>query len=195
MITFLKGNLIEKNPSFLTLDVNDVGYFIKISLHTCSNLPSSGKIHLHTHLIIREDQHTLYGFSSLKERDIFLSLISVNGVGPNMAIMALSCLSPEEISQAIYEKKEEILEKAKGIGKKTAQRIIIELKDKAHFKENFTSTEIKEKNTIQKQALGALITLGYSQNEKKIEELLTKILTKNPSTSLEELVREALKNI
>ncbi|WP_185866248.1 Holliday junction branch migration protein RuvA [Blattabacterium cuenoti] len=200
MITRLRGKLIEKNQSYLIIDCHGVGYHIHISLYTYySLLEEEGKdICIHTYLFIKENQHVLYGFFDKIERKIFSYLISVNGIGPNSAIMLLSSLTPYEIKESIYKEDIKVFEKVKGIGKKTAQRIIIELKDK------FTKVIITKKgknvklleNTpylIKKEALSALSVLGFSPQESK--KVLDEILNEHPEFSVENLIKESLKKL
>ena len=130
MITHVQGKLVEKNPSFVIIDCNGIGYILRISLQTFSMLPNTENCMLFTHLSIKEDAHTLYGFFDKDERELFRLLISVSGVGPNTAQMILSSLTPHEIQQAIITENVSVLQGIKGIGGKTAQRIILDLKDK-----------------------------------------------------------------
>ncbi|WP_185871891.1 Holliday junction branch migration protein RuvA [Blattabacterium cuenoti] len=197
MITYLNGKLVEKNQSYLIIDCHGVGYHIYISSYTYSFLTEKeGKdVCIHTYLFIKENQHVLYGFFDKKERKIFSYLISVNGIGPNSAIMLLSYLTPSEIKQSICEEDVKMFNKVKGIGKKTAQRIIIELKDKI-VKEIFPKKEKLLENTpflIKKEALSALSVLGFSPKESK--KVLDDILHENPKYSVENLIKEYLKKI
>ncbi|MDX1784279.1 MAG: Holliday junction branch migration protein RuvA, partial [Aequorivita vladivostokensis] len=130
MITHIQGRLVEKNPTDVVIDCNGVGYFINISLHTFSDLPTSENVKLFTHLLVREDAHTLYGFSSVAEREIFRLLISVSGVGASIARTMLSSLAPEQVLDAIAQNDIATIQSVKGIGAKTAQRVILDLKDK-----------------------------------------------------------------
>lgn len=193
MIVHLKGDLEEKNPSFLILDVNGVGYSLRISLNTFSQLPEHGRIKLCTHLIIREDQHTLYGFCEHSEREMFLRLISVNGVGPAMALLILSSLNSEQIAQAVLEEATHSFQSVKGVGEKTARRIVMELKDKVtalSFGNPISSTK---ENRCKLEAMSALEVLGFSR--KNTEKTLNALLHDEPDVSVEKLVREALRKL
>ncbi|AFJ90717.1 Holliday junction branch migration protein RuvA [Blattabacterium sp. (Blaberus giganteus)] len=200
MITHLRGKLIEKNQSDLIIDCHGVGYHIHISSYTyCSLLEKEGKnIFIYTYLFIKENQHVLYGFFDKKERQIFSYLISVNGIGPSSAIMLLSSLTPYEIEESISKEDIKVFNKVKGIGTKTAKRIIIELKDKI-IKEIIYKKEKNVKlleNTpynIKKEALSALSVLGFSPKESK--KVLDDILNENPEFSVENLIKESLKKL
>ncbi|WP_185853575.1 Holliday junction branch migration protein RuvA [Blattabacterium cuenoti] len=201
MITHLRGKLIEKNQSYLIIDCHGVGYHIHISSYTYSSLlEEEGKdICIHTYLFIKENQHVLYGFSDKIEREIFSYLISVNGIGPSSAIMLLSSLTPYEIKESISKEDIKVFNKVKGIGTKTAQRIIIELKDK-FTKEIFYKKEKNVKfleNTtpylIKREALSALSRLGFSPQESK--KVLDEILNEHPEFSVENLIKESLKKL
>jgi holliday junction DNA helicase RuvA len=164
MIAFIEGTLVEKNPAYVVLDCNGLGYFVHIPLFTYSRIPDSGKLRLHTHLQIREDAHVLYGFHSKEELNVFRHLLSVSGVGATTALMILSAMSPEETRQAVVGSNTSLLQSIKGIGAKTAQRIVIDLKDKFEkegvVSENFGSSN----NTIKEEALSALVMLGFARN-------------------------------
>lgn len=200
MITHLRGKLVEKNQSYLIIDCYGIGYHIHISSYTYSSLlEKEGKnIFIHTYLFIKENQHVLYGFFDKKERQIFSYLISVNGIGPSSAIMLLSSLTPYEIEKSISKEDIKVFNKVKGIGTKTAQRIIIELKDKI-IKEIIPKKGKNIKlleNTpylIKKEALSALSVLGFSLQESK--KVLDDILDENPEFSVENLIKESLKKI
>lgn len=194
MIAFLKGKLVHKEPTFVILDVNGVGYQVTISLHTFSEIKEKESIQLSTFLQVREDAHILYGFSSNEEKTMFQNLISVNGVGPSTAMVALSYLSASEMHQAITHENVAALQAVKGIGGKTAQRIILELKDKLR-KEPLGESSLGtiKHNTVMQEALTALMTLGIGKAtaEKSIDTVLKK---SGNTISLEELVKRALKN-
>ncbi|ACY40376.1 Holliday junction DNA helicase RuvA [Blattabacterium sp. (Blattella germanica) str. Bge] len=196
MITHLRGKLIEKNQSYLIIDCHGVGYHIHISLYTHSSLlEEEGKdICIHTYLFIKDNQHVLYGFFDKIERKIFSYLISVNGIGPSSAIMLLSSLTPYEIEKSISKEDIKAFDKVKGIGTKTAQRIIIELKDK--FTKEIFYKKVKNENTpysIKKEALSALSVLGFSTKESK--KILDDILNEHPEFSVENLIKESLKKL
>lgn len=196
MIAFLKGKLIHKDPTFVIIDVNGVGYHAHISLQTYSEIKDQENILLFTHLNIREDAHVLFGFSKEAEKKMFQMLISVNGVGPSTAIIMLSYMSIDELKSAIVHDDATTLQKIKGIGGKTAQRVIIELKDKLKkdaFEEIIPSGTGVRHNTLRNEALSALITLGI--NKSAAEKSVDSVLKKSGNTlTLEDLVKQALKN-
>ncbi|AWV98674.1 Holliday junction branch migration protein RuvA [Arcticibacterium luteifluviistationis] len=197
MIAFLKGRLAHKDPTHVLIDVGGVGYFVKISLQTYSALKDTDElVKLHTLLIVREDSHTLFGFSKQEEKELFEHLISVSGIGPSIAIVMLSSLSSEEIIQAIVSEDVPTIQGVKGIGAKTAQRAIIELKDK--LKKELVAggvnpTVFASQNlTLRSEALTALVTLGIPKNaaEKNIDTILRRT---GGDVSLEELIKLALR--
>ena len=192
MISFIKGKNIEISPTKLIVDVNGVGYEILISLRTYSKIKNIDKVNIFTHLNVKEDSHTLYGFYNKKERKTFLDLISISGVGPSTAIVILSSLSASELKKAIIESDVNKIKSVKGIGLKTAERIILELKDKIS-KEDMDDIKFVESfdNTIRNEALSALSSLGISKNV--VERHIDNILEKNINITLEELIREVLK--
>ena len=193
MITQIKGRLLEKTPTELVIDCNGVGYLINISLNTFSKLGDSESLSIYTHLQVKEDSHTLFGFFDKIERNLFRQLISVSGIGPSIARTMLSSLSPNEIQNAIISGNVSTIQSVKGIGLKTAQRVIIDLKDKVniesenqHFSSNFY-------NTNQDEALSALEVLGYSKKQtRKVVEIL---LNENPEMSVEQLIKGALNKL
>jgi len=193
MITHLKGKLIEKHPNSVIIECNGIGYILTISLHTFSNIPDQENIMLYTHLSIREDAHILYGFADKLEREIFKLLISVSGVGPSIAITMLSSMNPQEIQQAIGSEDVEKIKSVKGIGVKTAQRLIVDLKDKILKTYEFSEVLSVSNNTIKNEALSALEVLGFSR--KKVDSAIQVILQDSPNISLEELIKKALKNL
>ena len=193
MITHLKGKLIEKHPNSVIIECNGIGYILTISLHTFSNIPDQENIMLYTHLSIREDAHILYGFADKLEREIFKLLISVSGVGPSIAITMLSSMNPQEIQQAIGSEDVEKIKSVKGIGVKTAQRLIVDLKDKILKTYEFSEVLSVSNNTIKNEALSALEVLGFSI--KKVDKVIQVILQNSPEISLEELIKKALKNL
>jgi len=192
MISFLKGKKDYIDPTKLVLDVNGVGYDINISLRTFSSLKDKDDIFIHTHLNVKEDSHTLYGFNSINEKETFLSLLSINGVGPSTAIMILSSLSALELKKAIINSDTNKIKSVKGIGLKTAQRIILELKDKISL-DGIDSDKISSvyDNTIRDEALSALSSLGISK--KIVERHINDILQRESDISLENLIKEVLK--
>jgi Holliday junction DNA helicase RuvA len=194
MIAFVTGRFVYKAPSVVHVDVNGVGYEVQISLNTYSKIQQLDRGSLHTWLHIKEDAHTLYGFFDLAEKNIFVQLISVNGVGTSTARMMLSALQPEELSQAIITGDTLTLEKIKGIGKKTAERIVLELRDKISKNIPPTNSSALINNTLQQDALNALVALGIARN--MAESAIKKALSSDPSTeNLEILIKKALQLI
>lgn len=196
MIAYLSGKLVFKDPTYIIIDVGGVGYTVKISLQTYSDIKEEEHIKLLTFLHIKEDAHTLYGFKNADEKRMFLHLISINGVGPNTGLMILSSLSTPEIEQAILSGDVGTIQHVKGIGAKTAQRIILELKDKVG-KSSPESSPIqagflKSGNKVREEALQALITLGFTKAvaEKNIAQVLKKT---TGEISLEDLIKASLK--
>ena len=193
MITQIIGRLVEKNPTHLVIDCNGIGYEVNISLNTYSQIDSEEKIKLYTHLQIKEDSHTLYGFFSTFERDIFRLLISVSGIGASTARTMLSSLDPSSIQKAIVSENVETIKSIKGIGLKTAQRVIIELKDKMfNLYESGEIPDIKS-NTIKEESLSALEVLGYSRRQS--EKVIDNIIQSSPDSSLEDIIKEALNKL
>ena len=193
MITHIQGKLIEKNPSFVIIDCSGVGYLLRISLQTYSKLSNDEFCMLFTHLSIKEDAHTLFGFFDKDERELFRQLISVSGVGPNTAQMILSSLTPHEIQQAILTDNVKVLQGVKGIGGKTAQRIILDLKDKISKLGITVNSSTNSYNTIREEALSALTMLGFSKNS--IEKSIEKELQDGANLEVEELVKRVLKKM
>lgn len=193
MIAHIKGKLIEKNPNNVIIECNGLGYYLPISLQTFSNIPDRENLMLFTHLIIREDAHILFGFSSKIEREIFKLLISVSGVGPSIAMTMLSSMDTVEIQQAIAFDDVEKIKSVKGIGIKTAQRVIVDLKDKILKTFDLTKDLSVSNNTIKNEALSALEVLGFTR--KKIEKTIQVILKDFPELNLEQLIKRALKNL
>ncbi|MBE7647471.1 Holliday junction branch migration protein RuvA [Tenacibaculum finnmarkense genomovar finnmarkense] len=193
MITQIKGKLVEKSPTHAVIDCNGVGYLLHISLHTYSNLPADENVLLYTHLAIREDAHTLYGFFNKVEREIFRLLTSVSGVGPSIARTMLSSMTSEEIQQAIASENVKAIQSVKGIGIKTAQRVIVDLKDKIVKIFDLDEVSIVQNNTSKEEALSALEVLGFLR--KQAEKVIGNILKETPDASVETLIRQALKNL
>ena len=193
MITHLKGKLVEKSPTNVVIEVNGIGYWVNISLTTFSQIPDNENIKLYTHLQIKEDSHSLYGFYSKKEREIFRLLISVSGVGTSTARTMLSSLDPQQVVEAISSNNVSIVQSVKGIGSKTAQRLIIELRDKILKIYDFDETYVNSNNTTREEALSALEVLGI--NKKSSERLVDNIIKENQDISVEEIIKETLKNI
>ena len=194
MITQLKGRLIEKNPTSVVIDCNGVGYEVNISLNTFSQIKDEEAIMLYTHLQIREDAHILYGFFKPVERSIFRLLISVSGIGPNTARTMLSSMTPTQIKDAIFNQNLEAIKSVKGIGLKTAQRLLIDLKDKIlKIIETEDQIELPKNNTIKDETLSALEVLGYSR--KSSEKVVDNLIHGNPSITIEDLIKGALNKL
>jgi Holliday junction DNA helicase RuvA len=193
MITHIEGKLVEKNPTDLVIDCNGIGYLVNISLHTFSQIPDREHIRLYTYLQIREDAHTLYGFASKSEREIFKLLISVSGIGANTARTMLSSLTPEQVKEGIASENVALIQSVKGIGAKTAQRVIIDLKDKVLKVYGLDELSVMPNNRNKDEALSALEVLGF--NKKLSEKVLEKILKIQPDAPVEQLIKEALKNL
>ena len=189
MIAHLNGRLVEKTPTQIIVECGGVGYLVKISLNTFSKLGNDEAIKIHTQLQVREDAHTLYGFYSLAERDMFNHLISVSGIGANTGILMLSAMTSDEIAHAIITENVALIQSIKGIGAKTAQRVIIDLKDKVAKSDFVTENIFTANNTNQNDALTALLALGFDR--KRAEKAINKILTEEQS--VEEIIKEALK--
>ena len=192
MITQIKGRLIEKSPTELVVDCNGIGYSVNISLNTYSQIGNDENIKLYTYLLIKEDSHSLYGFFKKSERSLFKLLISVSGVGASTARMMLSSLSPSEIISAIMSENVQVIQSIKGIGLKTAQRIILELKDKVLSLDE-VGDESLTLNKQSEEASSALEVLGYSR--KQTSKLLSKIISENPGINVESIIKKALNKL
>lgn len=194
MIAFLKGKLVHKEPTHVIIDVHGVGYQVNVSLQTFGEIKDREEIFLHTYLAVREDAHVLYGFATPAEKNLFLQLISVNGVGPGTALIMLSYLSVEELSMAIAREDAATLQRIKGIGAKTAQRVIIDLKDRIRREvaAEISSVINPSHNTLRQEALTALLTLGIPRSaaEKSVDTVLKK---SGNTITLEDLIKQALK--
>lgn len=197
MIAYLKGKLVYKDPTFVIIDISGVGYHVKISLQTYSKIKDEEHIMLLTYLNIKEDAHTLYGFKEENEKRLFLHLISISGVGPNTGLMILSSLSSDELETAIAQEDFRTIQNVKGVGAKTAQRIVLELKDKIRKDVLLEQGQVQSgfigvNNKIREEALQALITLGFPKAtaEKNIAAVLKKT---GSEISLEELIKASLK--
>ncbi len=193
MITHLSGKLVEKNPTEIVVECGGVGYLVHISLHTYSLLPSEKAVSIYTHLQVKEDSHSLYGFMEVSERAIFRLLISVSGIGANTARTMLSSLSPEELRDAIAASNVGTIQSVKGIGLKTAQRVIIELKDKILKIYDLEELSSPLDNTNKEEALSALEVLGFAR--KQSEKIVEKILKASPSLSVEDIIKQTLKGL
>jgi Holliday junction DNA helicase RuvA len=193
MYEYIKGTVVSLKPSHILLEANSIGYFITISLNTYSQMAGKVEVKLLIHQVIREDAHLLIGFATEIERELFRLLISVNGIGTNTAIMMFSSLSPEEISTAILNENVNLLKSIKGIGIKTAQRVIIDLKDKLGKTGASDQIMAATDNTLRNEALSALIMLGFAK--KSVEKELDKILALQPKLSVEGVIKLALKSL
>ncbi len=193
MITQVRGRLVEKNPTEVVVDCNGVGYLLHISLNTFSSLPNDENVVLYTHLSIREDAHTLFGFINKTEREVFKLLISVSGVGPSIARTMCSSMTSEEIQNAIASENVAVIQSVKGIGAKTAQRVIVDLKDKILKTFNIDEVSIATSNTNKDEALSALEVLGF--NKKQSEKVVNAVLKENPEATVEKIIKLALKNL
>ena len=193
MITQIKGRLEEKSPTYVVIDCQGIGYEVNISLHTYSQLGQDENIKLFTHLQIREDSHTLFGFFTPMERSVFRLLLSVSGIGASTARTMLSSLEPQQIQRAIVNEDLATIKSIKGIGLKTAQRVLIELKDK--MMSLFEGEEIQSfaNNTIKEEALSALEVLGYSR--KQSVKVIDNAIQAAPESSVEELIKAALNKL
>ena len=194
MIYSLKGTVQELNLTSVVIDVQGVGYYVGISLQTSEKLQLGQPAFLNIQQIIREDAHLLFGFNTILEKEMFNLLISVNGVGPVSAIIMLSSLSLEEIASAILSNNSALLQKVKGIGTKTAERIIVDLRDKVQkFKNSEENISAAVNNKVKEEALSALEVLGIAK--KMSEKIADRVLKQNPELTVEDLVKQILKNI
>jgi Holliday junction DNA helicase RuvA len=191
MLDFIKGEIVELVPTSVVLEVNGIGYEINISLFSYSKLQQEKSCKLFIHQVIREDAHLLFGFITINEREIFRQLISVSGVGANTARMILSSMSPEEVRHAIATADVTLLKSIKGIGAKSAERIIVDLKDKIIKSEDTSQLFKSPDNTIKNEALSALEVLGFSK--KNSQKVVDRLLTTDSSMPVEELIKKALK--
>ena len=195
MITHLEGRLVEKTPTYIVIDCNGVGYWVNISLNTFSQLPDSERVKVYTYLQVKEDAHTLFGFFDKSERELFTLLISVSGVGAATARVMLSSLSPTQLRSAIINNEVRTIQSAKGIGAKTAQRIILDLREKVlKLSEDPSLPTLPQGQPHKEEALAALEVLGYPR--KTAEGVVGKILSKSTEElSVEQLIKQALKQL
>ncbi|MBC8398871.1 Holliday junction branch migration protein RuvA [Flavobacteriaceae bacterium] len=193
MITQIKGRLVEKSPTELVIDCNGLGYLVNISLNTFSLLSDSENISLFTHLQVKEDSHTLFGFYEKTERNLFRKLISVSGIGASTARTMLSSLNPEEIQRAILSEDVSTIQSVKGIGLKTAQRVIIELKDKVSLINEGSGFSVDFANSKREESLSALEVLGYSR--KQTTKVVDKLISEVSEISVEEIIKNALNKL
>jgi len=192
MIAFLNGDFVKKTPSYVFVAVGGVGYEVQISLNTYSRIRDMDKGVLQTHLIVREDAHILFGFFDLAEKEMFLQLIAISGIGPNTGRVMLSYMRPDELSRAIVQGNVKALESIKGIGRKTAERIVVELRDKLAKQpiESDLNISSPKSNTLQSDALNALIALGI--NRQAADQAIQKVLAQEPGAGVELLIKKAL---
>src|SRR4051812_46711296 len=192
MFAFVTGKFVRKTPSYVHIDVHGVGYEVQISLNTYSFIQDKEEGTLQTHLIVREDAQVLFGFFDLTEKEMFLQLTAISGIGPNTARVMLSYMKPDELSRAIVQGNVKLLESVKGIGKKTAERIVVELRDKLTKQPIDSHINISswKGNTLQSDALNALIALGI--NRQAADQAIQKVLDQNPEAGVETLIKKAL---
>lgn len=193
MIAYLKGDFVHKSPAVVQVDVNGVGYEVQISLNTYSKIQNLEKGILHTSLLIREDAHILYGFFDLAEKEMFHYLISVSGIGASTARVMLSFMKPEELARAIIQADTRTLEGIKGIGKKTAERMVLELRDKLAKHPIESNISPMKNNTLQQDALNALMALGI--NRQAASQALEKTMAAESNLSVEELIKKTLRTL
>lgn len=193
MIAHLQGKLVEKSPTQVVIDCGGVGYHVNISLHTYSLLPATDYIKLFTHLQIKEDSHTLFGFVEKSEREIFKLLLSVSGIGASIARTMLSSLDPKQITNAIASGDVVTIQSIKGVGSKTAQRVILDLKEKVLKLYDLDEVSMSQSNTNRDEALSALEVLGFVR--KTSERVVDKIIKEAPESSVESIIKQALKNL
>jgi holliday junction DNA helicase RuvA len=193
MITHLQGKLVEKTPTQVVIDCNGVGYHVNISLHTYSLLPNTDFIKLFTHLQIKEDAHTLFGFVEKSEKEIFKMLLSVSGIGASIARTMLSSLDPKQITNAIASGDVMTIQSIKGIGSKTAQRVILDLKEKVLKLYDLDEVSMSQNNTNRDEALSALEVLGFVR--KASEKVIEKIIKEDPEATVESIIKKALKSL
>ncbi len=193
MLAFLKGEFVLKTPAVVQVDVNGVGYEVQISLNTYTSIQSLQRGMLLTHLHIQEDKHTIYGFFDGAEKEVFVQLIGISGVGAATARMVLSNMKPDEVTRAILQGNTHALESVKGIGKKTAERIILELKDKVGKILFGSNNSPLINNSLEQDALNALIALGIARNTG--EQVVRKVLATEPGLKVEDIIKKALKSL
>jgi Holliday junction DNA helicase RuvA len=192
MYEYIEGLLIEKNPAFCVIETGGIGYYIQISVTTYSQIESPGPVKLFIHQVVREDAHLLFGFFTRLEREMFRMLLTVSGIGANTARMMLSSHTSEELRQTILTGNTAVLQAIKGIGSKTAQRIVIELQDKIGKTSSGELFPLRD-NRLKDEALSALVILGFNKGES--DKVISKILLAEHTLSLEELIKKALKQL
>lgn len=191
MIDYIKGEIVELTPTTVTLDINGIGYLINISLNTYTALSGKEEAKIYIYEIIREDAHLLFGFAAKQERELFIQLISVSGIGANTARMILSSMTPSELVNVIASGNSDTLKMVKGIGLKTAQRVIVDLKDKIKIEGIDPKTILLPNSQSSEEAVAALVMLGFSQQPS--QKAVMKILKENPAASVETIIKAALK--
>lgn len=191
MIAYLQGKLVEKTPTHVIIDCAGIGYHVNISLNTYSLIPSNDFIKLYTYLQIKEDAHTLFGFVEKSEKEIFKMLLSVSGIGASIARTMLSSLDPKQITNAIASGDVGTIQSIKGIGSKTAQRVILDLKDKVLKLYDLDEVSMSKSNTNRDEALSALEVLGFVR--KTAEKIVEKIVKEDPDSTVESIIKKALK--
>lgn len=194
MIEYIDGKLVFKCPTYVVIEANGIGYHINISLNTYSSLPNTERCKLYTWLHVKEDAHTLYGFADEGERRLFLHLISVSGIGPNTGRMMLSSITPIEIQTAIVKADLPLIQRIKGIGVKSAQRLVLELQDKLKKEGSDSLISMPLHNTVKDEALSALVMLGFAKQtaEKVLDQLIKKT---DEELTVEQMIKVALKNL
>jgi len=193
MIAYIQGKLVEKNPTDVVIDCNGIGYLLNISLHTFSQIPDQENIKLYTYLQIKEDSHSLFGFSTLAEKEIFKLLISVSGIGSSIARTMLSSLAPKQVREGIATSDVALIQSIKGIGAKTAQRVILDLKDKVLKIYDIDEVSVTQNNTNKDEALSALEVLGFAK--KQAEKVVDRIISTQTDADVETIIKLALKNL
>ena len=193
MITHLQGKLVEKNPTHLVIDCQGVGYEVHISLHTFGQIPDQENVRVYTHLQIREDAHQIFGFFTSQERTFFRLLIGVSGIGASTARSMLSSMEPTQIQQAVIQEDLNTIKSIKGIGLKTAQRLILELKDKISRSDLGAEIPAVLNNTSKEETLSALEVLGYTR--KASEKIVDQLIQASPDSSVEQLIKGALNKL
>jgi len=194
MIAYVKGQITYKNPTYVYVESGGVGYHINISLNTYSKIEKAESVKLLTHLVVKEDSHTLFGFYDGEERELFVHLLSVSGIGPNTARIVLSSVAPEDITNAILAEDELVFRQVKGIGAKTAKQIILDLKNKVSRRTDTVGSTPVRDNTLQQEALSALLALGF--NKQAVIKTITEVYKDTPNLDgVESLIKASLKKL
>ncbi len=194
MIAYIKGSITYKNPTYVYVETGGVGYHVNISLNTYSQIEKAENVKLLTHMVVKEDSHTLFGFYEADERELFVHLLSVSGVGPNTARILLSSMTPEEVKRAILSEDELAFKKVKGIGAKTSKQIILDLKNKVAKGSGEDFAPPVRDNTLQQEALSALLALGFNKN--RVISVIQKVYQKNPEINqVETLIKASLQQL